>query len=52
MQALKKSFEKGLNTLIKPKREEYEEDLIGSKVFPAGLGFVHRKDFTVKNQEG
>jgi hypothetical protein len=52
MQAIKRGYEKGLNTLIKPKRGEYDETIIGARIFPAGPSYVVRMDFSVKNEEG
>jgi hypothetical protein len=52
MKALRNSYDEGLRQLIMPKKETYEEELIGAKIFPAGIGYVHRKNFSIKNEDG
>jgi hypothetical protein len=51
MKAIKDSYRAGWETLVKPNRYSYTEDMLGPKVFPAGVGYVHRKDFILKNEE-
>lgn len=52
MQAIKDSYRAGWQALVKPERSQYDIEMLGPKVFPAGAGYVRRNDFIVKNEEG
>ena len=52
MKSLKEAYLNGWQSLVKVDKYEYAEEMLGAKIFAAGGGYVHRKDFVLRNLDG